>query len=165
MIYQLIMFLFFILFINYSKEDDGSDFSQYFDTDLETYGLNDPITPEKILQCINDLKSNKAIGSDDIVNEYIYTTVSIFLPSYVKLFNFVFDNGVMLDVWIAEIIKLIYKNKGATTNPDNYRGITLLSCLGTLFTAVLNKRLNYYADCITLLSETQTEFRKGYSIV
>ena len=76
---------------------------------METYGLNDPITPEEILQCINDLKSNKAIGSDDIVNEYIYTTVSIFLPSYVKLFNFVFDNGVMPDVWIAEIIKLIYK--------------------------------------------------------
>ena len=68
-------------------------------------------------------------------------------------------------VWIAEIIKLIYINKCATNNPDNYRGITLLSCLGTLFTAVLNKRLNYYADCITLLSETQTEFRKGYSIV
>ena len=49
--------------------------------------LNDPITPEEILQCINNLKSNKAAVSDGIENEYIYTTVSIFLPIYVKLFN------------------------------------------------------------------------------
>ena len=69
----------------------------------------------------------------------------------------------MSDVWIAEIIKPIYKNKGDKNNPDNYRGITLLSCLGKLFTAVLNKILNYYADCITLLTEAQTRFRKGYS--
>ena len=98
--------------MNYSKGDDGSDFSQYFDTDLETYGLNYPITLEEILQCINNLKSNKAAGSDGIVNEYIYTTVSILLPIYVKLYNLVFDNGVMPDVWIAGIIKPVYNNKG-----------------------------------------------------
>ena len=41
------------LFLNYSKRNDGSDFSQYFENDLETYGLNDLITPEEILQCVN----------------------------------------------------------------------------------------------------------------
>ena len=38
-----------------------------------------------------------------------------------------------------------------------------MSCPGKRFTAVLNKILNYYADCITLLSEAHTGFRKGYS--
>ena len=66
-------FLDFLKNMNYFKED-GSEFSQYFDTYLETYGLNDPITPEEILQCINNLKSNKAAGSDGVVNEYIYTS-------------------------------------------------------------------------------------------
>ena len=47
-------FLEFLENMNYSKQDDGSDFSQYFVTDLETYGLNDPITPEEILQCFNN---------------------------------------------------------------------------------------------------------------
>ena len=148
--------------MNYSKEDDGSDFSQYFVTDLETYGLNYPITLEEILQCINNLKRNKAAGSDGIVNEYIYTSCCFF-PIYVKLFNLVFDSGVMPGVWIAGITKPIYKNKGDKKNPDNYRDITLFSCLGKLFTAVLNKRLNYYADRITLLTEAQTGFRKGYN--
>ena len=32
----------------------------------------------------------------------------------------------------------LYKNKGEKQNPDNYRGITLSSGIGKLFTSVLN---------------------------
>ena len=42
------------------------------------------------------------------------------------------------------MIKPIYKNKGDPMNPENYRPITLVSCLGKLFTAVLNERLNMF---------------------
>ena len=31
----------------------------------------------------------------------------------------------------------LYKNKGSVNDPDNYRGITLLSCLSKLFTSAL----------------------------
>ena len=127
------------------------------------YGLNDPITSEEILQCVKNLKSNKAAGCDEIVNEYLSSTVDICLPIYVKLFNLVFNSGVIPEMWITGIVKPIYKNKGDKSNPDNYRGITLLSCLGKLFTAILNTRLTFYADCIMLLTEAQTGFRKGYS--
>ena len=34
----------------------------------------------------------------------------------------------------------LYKNKDPITDPDNYRGITLLSCTSKLFTACLNRR-------------------------
>ena len=34
---------------------------------------------------------------------------------------------------ISNIIPL-YKNKGDICNPDNYRGISIVSCLGKLFT-------------------------------
>ena len=60
---------------------------------------------------------------------------------YVKLFNIVFKSGVIPDLWSVGVICPIYKNKGDTANPDNYRGITILSCYGKLFTAVLNNRL------------------------
>ena len=39
--------------------------------------------------------------------------VDILLPVYVKLFNLVFDNGVMPLVWVAGIINPIYKNKNS----------------------------------------------------
>ena len=38
-------------------------------------------------------------------------------------------------------IMLIYRNKGSTDNLNNARGISLLSCLGKLFTSCINKRL------------------------
>ena len=53
---------------------------------------------KKILQCVKQLKINKAAGTDGIVNEYISVTVDIFLPVYVKLFNLVFDNGAIVVV-------------------------------------------------------------------
>ena len=36
--------------------------------------LNDPITSQKIMKCINKLKNNKSPGSDMIINEYIKST-------------------------------------------------------------------------------------------
>lgn len=39
----------------------------------------------------------------------------------------------------------IYKNKGITM-PEKSRPITILSCMGKLFTCILSKRLNKYAD-------------------
>ena len=47
--------------------------------------------------------------------------------------------------------------------PDNYRGITILSCFGKLFTAVLNHRLNQYLENMNILCKEQAGFRKNYS--
>ena len=65
--------------------------------------------------------------------------------------------------WLLGVIKPIYKNKGDPTNPENYRPITLISCLGKLFTGILRNRLEIYAQDISLLKENQIGFRKGFS--
>ena len=59
----------------------------------------------------------------------------------------------------------IFKNKGENTNPDNYRGITLLSCLGKLFTSVLNNRISEFFEDEKLLGEEQAGFRSSYSTI
>ena len=41
----------------------------------------------------------------------------------------------------------------------------ILSCLGKLFTSVINARLNRYADEINLINENQTGFRKKSSTI
>lgn len=64
--------------------------------------------------------------------------------------------------WICGNIIPVYKNKGDNTwGPKNYRPITLLSCLGKLFTAIINETLNNYADRVQLILENQAGFRKG----
>ena len=87
------------------------------------------------------------------------------LSIFCNLFNIVFDSGIIPATWTEGIICPIYKNKGDAGNPDNYRGITILSCFGKLFTAVLNHRLNNYLENMNLLCEEQAGFRKGYSTI
>ena len=65
----------------------------------------------------------------------------MFLPIYEKIFNLIFETGFLPDIWLIRSIKPIYKNKGNPLDPKNFRPITILSCLGKLFTAILNERL------------------------
>ena len=125
--------------------------------------LNSPITDCEISKCIKSLKNNKACGNDDIINEYIKSTAHIMMPLYNSFFNLIFETGILPETWLEGIIKPIYKNKGDPLQPENYRPITILSCFGKLFTAVLNSRLNDFLNEHDTLEENQAGFRAGYS--
>ena len=47
--------------------------------------------------------------------------------------------------------------------PLNYRGISLLSCIGKIYTSILNHRLNDYLENNKLIVEEQNRFRKHRS--
>ena len=51
--------------------------------------------------------------------------------------------------------------KGDKNEASNYRGITLLSIIGKLFTRILNSRLNAWAEEYNIYVEAQAGFRKG----
>ena len=84
------------------------------------------------------------------------------LTVFTTFFNLVFNTGIIPDEWSQGMISPNYKNKGDKASPDNYRGITILSCFGKLFTAILNNRLNNYLESMNLLCEEQAGFRKKY---
>ena len=125
--------------------------------------LDTDITASEILAAVKKLKNNKACGSDRIYNEYIKSSVNILLPVYVKLFNMIYENGIIPIDWTIGIIKPIYKQKGNREDPDNYRPITILSCLGKLYTSVLNNRLKIYSEAENVIGEEQIGFRENYS--
>ena len=67
------------------------------------------------------------------------------------------------------VYKMIYK-KGDASNVDNYRGITLVSCMSKLFTSILNKRITVLCEYLkfakfNIISDAQFGFRKGRSTV
>ena len=84
------------------------------------------------------------------------------IPIYTNLFNLIFDTTVIPDSWSVGVIKSIYK-KGDLTFPQNYRQITILSCLGKLLTSMLNNRLNEYAEKFNVIESCQASFRKSHS--
>ena len=63
----------------------------------------------------------------------------------------------------TSILKATNCKKGDCRTPENYRPITILSCLGKLFTSILNTRINSFLEDFELLNENQAGFRKGYS--
>ena len=145
------------------SDNDSCDNDIHISIEDNDEVLNSPITDSEILKCIKSLKNNKACANDEIINEYIKSTSHIMLPLYTSFFNLIFETGTLPESWLEGIIKPIYKKKGDPLQPENYRPITILSCFGKLFTAVLNLRLNNFLAEHDVLAENQAGFRAGYS--
>ena len=74
----------------------------------------------------------------------------------------ILDTGHIPESWLIDVIKPLYK-KGDPTLSENYQLITILSCMGKLFTAIFNTRLNTFLEVNSILKKTQCGFRASYS--
>ena len=124
--------------------------------------LNALFTLDDVISVVKKLKNGKSTGIDFIHNEFLKQSNDVLLDFYCKFFNVILETGIVPDIWCKGLIMPLYKNKGSRTDPDNYRGITLLSCLGKLFTACLNNRISAYIHSNKMGLE-QAGFRKGFS--
>ena len=109
------------------------------------------------------LNSNKHKWNDGVLNEYICSTINIFLSIFKNLFNHILISGNIPEEWVIGSIIPVYKNKGDRSSPENYRGISLLSCFGNFITSLINTRLTNFLNSNKILLETQTGFKRGYS--
>ena len=125
--------------------------------------INVPFTEKEIITAVKNLKNNKSQGLDNILNEQLKSTIQVMSPIYVKLFNIIFDTGLVPESWAIGNILPIFKNKGNPNLPENYRPITLLSCFGKLFTSILNTRITQFLEDNGILNSCQAGFRKGFS--
>ena len=127
--------------------------------------LNKDFQVAEIILLISKLKSNKACGIDHIRNEFLKKCPKEIIEIITLLFNIVLQKGIIPSDWCVGLIMPLYKNKGSPNDPDNYRGITLLSCIGKLFTAAINYRLTNYLEHSGAIGDEQAGFRAGYSTV
>ncbi|WP_419653299.1 RNA-directed DNA polymerase, partial [Thiolapillus sp.] len=98
---------------------------------------------------------------DGIYAEMIKNSLPQILPFLVVLFNRIFDLSEYPTAWTNAIIVPIHKS-GDKNDPDNYRGISLLSILGKVFAHILNKRLSWWQEVNNKIVEEQSGFRTGY---
>ena len=76
------------------------------------------------------------------------------------LFNYVWEKGIYPDKWCEGIIQPLHK-KGNRSEPDNYRKLTLMSCMGKIFESIVNRRLAFQCEVDDLHDHTQFGFTKG----
>lgn len=124
----------------------------------DTSKLDNDISDKEINIHINKLKLKKAAGVDGILNEMIKHGRFYLTPVIKKIFNDVLLSGQFPTIWNKGLIKPIYK-KGDHSLPSNYRGITLTSCLGKLFTSILQTRLMQHLENNNILNPEQFGFR------
>ena len=115
------------------------------------------------MKCTKKLKNNKSCGFDGILNEFLKTSSSKLLIAVTTLFNIVLQTGKIPHAWSIGYINPIYKGKGEVNDPDNYSGITVLSCFGKLFTNVINDRIHSFLETSDILGNEESGFRKGHS--
>ena len=125
--------------------------------------INQTFTTNEVTKHITFLNTNKTPGIDIILNEFIKHCPNELIPVITRLFNIILETGIIPTEWTVGIIKPLYKNKGDINDVNNYRGITLLSCLGKLFTSILNTRLYTYLTSENILGNEQVGFRPKHS--
>ena len=116
---------------------------------------------KEIRQAIQKLKNNKQPGPDQVLNEFIKYGSDILLFPLVKLFNRILTSGSFPNAWKISLMTFLPKNN-EVYNCNNYRCLNLTSCLGKLFTSLLQKRLINYMECNNLYNNFQAGFRPGY---
>ena len=124
--------------------------------------INADFTIDELTKNIKLLNNNKATGIDLIKNEFLKNAPHNVIELAVKLFNLILKTGFVPLDWCLGLIVPIYKNKGSFNDPNNYRGVTLLSCLGKFFTLCINIRLGNYLESRGVIGEEQAAFRPGY---
>ncbi|VDI05178.1 Hypothetical predicted protein [Mytilus galloprovincialis] len=149
-----------------SDTDAVLDDSQFHDTDGECVyeELDREITENDILKAIRNLKRDKSHGVDGILNEYFIEYKDVFMPVLLYIFNGILQSGIFPTDWAKAILIPIFK-KGNVLDPNNYRGISLVSNFGKLFTSVLNQRLIDWSETFDIVTDAQFGFRPGLGTV
>ena len=147
----------------YQADEDIIEFNRRFlntETQVIFAELDVEITRQEIVKGIRELKTGRSGGPDRLINEFFIHGCNVLLPHLHTLFNILLNKGYFPSMLTEGYIVPIHK-KGNTSNIDNYRGITLLSVLGKLFTRILNTSLMDWAESYYVYIETQAGFRAG----
>ena len=122
------------------------------------------VTLLELKSTIKELKTNKASGCDQIINDFLINANDMTSIIILRLCNVILKSGIVPDDWCMGYITPIFKS-GDDKDPGNYRGITLLSFMDKLFTSVVNSRLNEFDRKYNIVSAEQAGLKKDHSTI
>ena len=131
------------------NSEEGGDLDHDFDS-LE------------VQEAVDALNYHKAAAEDGTKNPMHQCGGEFMVELLVKLFNFLKMKEMTPENWSRSVVVNLYKD-GDRTDPSNYRGIALISCLGKLYLSLWARRITNYME--SRLSEEQGGFRPRRSTV
>ena len=138
----------------WSNLDDGNDF------------LGEPFSRKEVEYAVGKLHLKKAPGHDCITAEHIRYGGSALRNVLCHLYNLCVRAECIHSNFRKGIQIPLYKGKNTCPlNPDNYRGITLLSSFNKLFEMLIWHRIERWWRDEGIITELQGACRKGSSCV
>ena len=131
-------------------------------TTLEHSLQNIEISTEDVLKVLNEMKTNKSPGPDEIYPRILKETKFEIVNALKSLFNLSLQQGLVPADWKAANVTPIFK-KGDRTSPGNYRPISLTSVVGKMLESILRDKLVQYLERHSLIKDTQHGFRNKRS--
>ena len=108
--------------------------------------LNCNVTTDEIENAIDALKNNKAVGGDMIPAEFLKHNKNIVIEDICLMLNYIIEMEAFPDSWAEGIRTSIYK-AGERSDPNNFRGITVLPIFEKIFEIIVQRRLEFIDDC------------------
>ena len=132
------------------------------ENNIQIEELDKPISESEVLKAIHSLKRGKSPGFDGILGDFFIDAKDFMVPYFVIIYNKIYESGVYPDSWSKGLIVPIHK-RGDMNDPNNYRGIMLISVFTKLFSLILRNRLNTWCEDNEVLNEFQFWFQVGRS--
>ena len=129
--------------------------------DYDAESLNNDLSFEEVSKDIDKAKLRKAYL--EIPNEAIKSKNAKIL--FHRFFQLCFISGLNPSEWDSSNIKPIPKKDKDPRDPLQNRCITIMCCISTLYSSILNRRLQSFLEKNKILAEEQNGFRTSRSCV
>ena len=127
--------------------------------------LTAPILPIEIKNIVKELKLNSAPGPLGLSNSLIKEIVPLMTTILLNYGNNLFfgDTPDFMPWFFHRIVIFILKPGKPTSNPDSYRGISMLECFFKIFSKILSNRMQN--SMLQVQNPHQFGFSKGKGIL
>lgn len=117
------------------------------------------MTENDLIEIVGQIKTNKAVGYDQIRARDIKFHIHIIKPVLIQLYNCIFSSGIIPEKLKTAIVRPIYK-KGEKNKLLNYRPVCILSVVNYIMEKYINKILRSFISKHNILTDTQYGFRE-----
>ncbi|KAK3536250.1 hypothetical protein QTP86_000153 [Hemibagrus guttatus] len=133
-----------------------TDTSSVEEPEAEDSEVDSFITQAEVTEVVQQLLGGKALGVDEIRPEYLKSLDVVGLSWLTHLCNIAWRSGTVPLDWATGVVIPLFK-KGDRRVCSNYRGITLLSLPGKVYSRVLERRVRPLVE--PRIQEEQCGFR------
>ena len=120
------------------------------------------ITYDELKKVVENLKTNKSPGLDNISIKLIKEAGDSIIPSLNHLFNLSLSSVIFPEDWKVAKVTSIYKS-GDKSDCGNYRPISVISAIAKIFEKITYTEILDYLDENCIISPNQSGFRSFHS--